>query len=132
MAVGPVQRVTVIWRRYGLLLLLEQDLRLLIAFEKQRPFFVGRKLLVGREKGLRRGDAHPHLQFGLGPPLHRPEGGRDVRVVAADGGPDVAAPGHEVVGRIEADPAELRAQRFNPRVRGAFGRSIVVRLVVNR
>ena len=75
-------------------------------------------------------DADAHLQLGLGPALHRPERRRHVGVVAADGGADVAIAGHEVVGRIEADPAEPRHQRLDPGVRRAVGRTIVVLVAV--
>src|SRR5947208_14127114 len=80
-----------------LLLLIVFALRLLVVFDEQRPFLVGREVLVGREQRLRGGDADPHLELGLGAPLHGAERRRDVRVVAAYRGPDVAGAGHSVL-----------------------------------
>ncbi len=52
-------------------------------------------------------------------------GGWNVRVVAAHRSANVAAMRGEVVGRIEADPAQVRHQRFDPCM-GRVGRGAVV------
>src|SRR5690349_11374901 len=53
-----------------LLLLVVLLLRLRIVFEKQRPFFVSREVLVGRQERLRRRDANANLELGFGAALH--------------------------------------------------------------
>ena len=52
-------------------------------------------------------DADGDGEFAVGAAAEDAVGGRDVGVVAADGGADVAIAGDEVVGGIEADPAEF-------------------------
>ena len=80
-----------------LLLFLSVDqLRLLVFFEKLRPFFVGGELFVGRKNCLRRSYADADLQLGFGFSFHHAHGGRNVGVVAAYGGADVTLPGETV------------------------------------
>ena len=56
--------------------------------------------------------------------------GGDVGVVATDGGADVTIAGDEVVGGIEADPAQFREKRFNPGVGGGALGPILVGVAV--
>ena len=50
------------------------------------------------------------VEFALGFAAEDAVGGRNIGIVAADGGADVAVMGDEVVGGIKTDPAEMRQQ----------------------
>src|SRR6202021_3269589 len=52
--------------------------------------------------------------------------GGDVGVVATDGRADVAVVGDQVIGGVEADPAQIREQNIHPGVRGIGGGAVMI------
>ena len=71
-------------------------------------------------------DADGDAELALGAAAVDAVGGRDVGVIAADGGADVAIAGDEVVGGIETDPAEFGEEGLDPGMGGgAFGAILV-------
>src|ERR1700683_4941674 len=84
-----------------LLLLCLQLLGLLIALEKAGPFFVGGKLLVGRQHGIGRGHPDAHLQLGFSGSFHSAYSGGDICVIAPDRRSNVSAAYNQVVSRVK-------------------------------
>ncbi len=70
----------------------------------------GRRLITGF-------NLHSHVKLAGGFAAEDAVGGRNVGIIAAYRGADVAMMRDEVVGGIEADPAEMRQERLNPGVR---------------
>ena len=99
-------------------------------FDELGPVFGHRELLVGQRAAFAGLYADGDAEVRGGAAAKDAVGGRNVRVVAADGGPDVAVAGHKIVGGIEADPAELRDERFDPGVRRGGHAAVCVACVV--
>ena len=89
-------------------------------FHQHRPVFRNRQVLVERRRGFGRRNAHRDFQFAGGFAAKDASGGRHIGVIAADRGANVAVAGEQAIGGIEADPAKVRQQRFDPGVSGAF------------
>src|SRR5258708_6045773 len=75
-----------------------------------------------RRARLAHGDAYGELALGLA--LVDPARGRHVGVVAAHRAGDVALAGQDVVGRIEAHPAQARQEHLDPGVGGVGIRAV--------
>ncbi len=71
-------------------------------------------------------NSHGNVEVALGFPAKDSMGGWDVGVVAPDGGADVAMVGDEVIGGIEAYPAESREECIYPGVGGVRGGAVVI------
>ena len=92
------------WTRGGLLGSLDQ----------YAPVFGNGKLAV-ESRWLGTGfDVDGHIKLALCLTAEDAVSGRHIRVIAADGGADVAMMSDEVVGGVEAHPAELRQQHIHP------------------
>ncbi len=95
-------------------------------FDEDRPVFGDREFAIEERCAFAGFDADGYGEFALGAAAEDAVGGRDVGVVSTDGGADVAVAGDEVVGWIEADPAEFGEEGLNPGVGGgAFGTVLV-------
>ena len=71
-------------------------------------------------------DLHGHIQFAFGLAAKDAVRGRNVGVVAADRGADVPVMRDQIVGGIDANPSQMRQERFDPGVRRVGGRAVVV------
>ena len=69
---------------------------------------------------------HGHVELAVGVAAEDAVRGRNVGVVAADGGADVPVVGDQVVGGVEAHPAQMRQQHIDPGVGGIRRRAVVV------
>ena len=79
--------------------------RLLGALDQYAPVFGDGHLAVEGGGGFAGFNLNGDIEFTLGVAAEDAMRRRDVCVVAADGGADVAVVGDEVVGGVEADPA---------------------------
>ena len=94
---------------------------LLSTLHQYRPVFGDWQLAVER-RGLISGfHVDRDIQFAVSDPAVDSMGGRDVLVIAANGGANMAMMGYQVVGGIEADPSELGQKHVNPGM-GCVGR----------
>ena len=93
-------------------------------FDEGGPVFGDGEVLVEGGCALGGGDADGDGELGFGTAAEDAVGGGDVGVVASDGGTDVAVSGDEVVGGIEADPAEFGHEDLNPGVGGGGGGAV--------
>ena len=95
-------------------------------FYENGPVFGDGEFAVEERCAFAGFDADGYGELALGATAVDAVGGGDVRVVATDGGADVAIAGDEVVGGIEADPAEFGEEGLDPGVGcGAFGAILV-------
>jgi len=79
----------------------------------------GRRLFAGL-------DMDGDIEFAVGLAAEDPVGRGHVGIVAADGGADVAMMGDEVVGGVEAHPAQVGQEHIDPGVSGVRGGAVVI------
>ena len=113
--------------RLSLLLLLRIDpLPLLGLVNKLGPLFVRRKLLVGREHGLRRRDPNSNLELRVRLSLHHAHCGWNVRVISTDCGANVPLTYGSINRGIEAYPANTGEKSFHPSMPSAARRGMPI------
>ena len=86
------------------------------ALDEDGPVFGDRELAVERGWFQAGFDVDSDVELAFGFAAKDAVGGRDVGVVATNGGTDVAVVGDEVVGGVEADPVEVGQEDFDPGV----------------
>ena len=91
-------------------------LRLLPITVRERRLHQQHELVAGKRL-FRRRHLHCHAQFGLGLALEYPARRRHIGIISPDRDANMAVGRDDIVGWIEANPAQARQQRFNPGVR---------------
>ena len=100
--------------------------RLLRALDQNRPVFRNGQLAIERRRLLAGLDVHGNVELAGGFAAEDAMGGGNVGVIAANGGADVAMVGNQIVGGIEAHPAEMRQQHIHPGVGGVGSGAVVI------
>ena len=77
-------------------------------FNENRPVFRNWQFAIERWRFDAGCDAYRYRKFALGATAKHPLRRGNVGVVAADRGTDVSLPGKQVIGGVEAYPAQLR------------------------
>ena len=99
---------------------------LLSALDKDRPVLGDGHLAIERRGRIAGFNVNGNIKLARRLAAKDAVGWGDVGVVATYGGADMTMVGDEIVGRIEANPAEMRQQDVDPCVRGVGGRAVVV------
>ena len=94
--------------------------RLLGPLDQYRPILGNGQTLIDFRSNLGRSYVHCDRQLACGPAPEHALGGRHVGIVPSDCGADVPVSSYQVVCGIKTYPAELRQERFDPRM----GRSV--------
>ena len=90
--------------------------RLLRALNEHAPIFRDGQLAVEGGRLIAGFNLYSHVKLTGGFAAEDAVGRRNVSIIAPDRGADVAVMRDEVVGGIEADPAEMGQERLNPGV----------------
>ena len=99
---------------------------MLSALDQDAPVFGDGHFAIESRGGLTGFYLYSHIKFTIGSAAEDAVGGGYVCIIAADCGAEVAMVGNEIVGGIEADPAEMGHESLNPCVGGVGCRAVVV------